>query len=174
MKQLDYRKINHYIQQIAAGNRRAADKLFEYTYINMLEIAQFYLFDKKHVEDVMVELYKIIITKACTFNAKKNGYNWMYTITKNLAFRQNKETQKFEYIGSCDIAVENADFEPLEKLLVAEIMEILNERDKKLLIQIFWEGYTIKEIAAMQNAPTATIYTQRARIYKKIKKHFKK
>ena len=61
MKQLDYKKINHYIKQVANGNEHAFDKLFEYTYKNMESIAKYYLKNKNSVEDVLIELYKKIL-----------------------------------------------------------------------------------------------------------------
>lgn len=52
-------------------------------------------------------------------------------------------------------------------------MAILNDKEKELLYRLYWEGYTIKEIAEKDNIPTATLYTQRKRIFKKMKKFLK-
>ncbi len=174
LKQLDSKKINHYIKQTANGNESAFDKLFVYTYENMKHIAKFYLKNKSNADDVLVELYKIILDKVNSFDSEENGYNWMYTITKNLALDDNKKNNKIEYINDGYCEIEDNSFQPLKTLIVEEIMAILNDKEKELLYRLFWEGYTIKEIAAINNVPISTIYTQRARVYKKMKNYLKK
>lgn len=171
MKQLDYKKINHYIKQIASGNVKAFDKLFEYTYRNMEYIARYYLQNDNNVEDVLIELYKKVLEKASCFDCNKNGYNWLYTIAKNLALDENRRQNKFYFLN--DSEVEDKSFQPLNTLIVQEAMTVLDDKEKQLLYYIFWEGYTIKEIAEKQKVPIATIYTQRSRIYKKMKKFLK-
>lgn len=173
MKQLDYKRINYYIKQIANKDESGFDNLFVYTYKNMEIIAKYYLINKSSAEDVLLELYKKVLLKATTFDFKKNGYNWMYTITKNLALDENKRTCRIEYVGDNYCKIEDKSYEPLKTMIVEELMSILNDKEKKLLYQIFWEGYTIKEIAKMEKVPIATIYTQRARVCKKIKKFYK-
>lgn len=173
MKQLDYKRINHYIKQIANGDENSFDKLFEYTYKNMKYIAEYYLENKSSAEDILLELYKKVLQKASIFDCKKNGYNWMFTITKNLALDENRRAYKIEYISDSYYEIPDNSFQPLKTLIVEELMSILNDKEKKLLYQIFWEGYTIKEISEMENVPIATIYTQRTKIYKKMKNFYK-
>lgn len=173
MKQLDSKRINHYIKQTANGNESAFDKLFVYTYENMKHIAKFYLKNKSNADDVLVEFYKIILDKVNSFDSKENGYNWMYTIAKNLALDDNKKNNKIEYINDGYCEIEDNSFQPLKTLIVEEAMAILNDKEKELLYRLYWEGYTIKEIASINNVPISTIYTQRARIYKKMKNFLK-
>ncbi len=174
MKQLDSKRINHYIKQTANGDESAFDKLFVYTYKNMKHIAKYYLNNKSNVDDVLLELYKIILKKVDIFDCEENGYNWMYTITKNLALDDNKKNNKIEYINDGYCEIEDNSFQPLKTLIVEEIMAILNDKEKELLYRLYWEGYTIKEIAEKDKVPTATLYTQRARVYKKMKNYLKK
>ena len=61
----------------------------------------------------------------------------------------------------------------MKTLIVEEAIAILNDKEKELLYRLYWEGYTIKEIAEKDKVPTATLYTQRARIYKKMKNFLK-
>lgn len=173
MKQLDSKRINHYIKQTANGNEGAFDKLFVYTYDNMKHIAKFYLKNKSNADDVLVEFYKIILDKVNSFDSEENGYNWMYTIAKNLALNDNQKNKKIGYISDGYYEIEDNSFQPLKTLIVEETMAILNDKEKELLYRLYWEGYTIKEIAEKDNIPTATLYTQRKRIFKKMKKFLK-
>ena len=111
--------------------------------------------------------------KVNSFDSKENGYNWMYTIAKNLALDDNKKNNKIEYINDGYCEIEDNSFQPLKTLIVEEAMAILNDKEKELLYRLYWEGYTIKEIASINNVPISTIYTQRARIYKKMKNFLK-
>jgi len=173
LKQLDSKRINHYIKQTANGNESAFDKLFVYTYDNMKHIAKFYLKNKSNADDVLVEFYKIILDKVNSFDSKENGYNWMYTIAKNLALNDNQKNKKIGYISDGYYEIEDNSFQPLKTLIVEETMAILNDKEKELLYRLYWEGYTIKEIAEKDNIPTATFYKQRKRIFKKMKKFLK-
>lgn len=173
MKQLDSKRINHYIKQTANGNESAFDKLFVYTYDNMKHIAKFYLKNKSNADDVLVEFYKIILDKVNSFDSEENGYNWMYTIAKNLALNDNQKNKKIGYISDGYYEIEDNSFQPLKTLIVEETMAILNDKEKELLYRLYWEGYTIKEIAERDNVPISTIYTKRARIYKKMKNFLK-
>ncbi len=173
LKQLDSKRINHYIKQTANGNESAFDKLFVYTYENMKHIAKFYFKNKSNADDVLVELYKIILDKVNSFDSEENGYNWMYTITKNLALDDNRRNKKIGYISGGYYEIEDNSFQPLKTLIVEEAMAILNDKQKELLYRLYWEGYTIKEIAERDNVPISTIYIKRARIYKKMKNFLK-
>lgn len=173
MKQLDSKKNNHYIKQTANGNESAFEKLFVYTYENMKHIVKFYLKNKSNADDVLVEFYKIILDKVNSFDSEENGYNWMYTIAKNLALNDNQKNNKIEYINDGYCEIEDNSFQPLKTLIVEEAIAILNDKEKELLYRLYWEGYTIKEIAERDNVPISTIYTKRARIYKKMKNFLK-
>lgn len=173
MKQLDYKKINRYIKKIALGNNHALKELFEYTYENMYIVAEFYLNNKSNVEDILSQLYEKVIINSCKFQEDKNGYNWMYTITKNLALQNNKYEYRCSHIedNCCELSANYID--PLKALIIEEAIELLNDKEQKLLYLIYWEGYTIKEISQMNNVPQASIYTLRSRIFKKLKKLLK-
>lgn len=131
------------------------------------------MLNKSDAEDILVELYKTIMLKSHTFTGEMNGYNWMYTITKNLALAENRRANKFIFASGSPYEIADNSFQPLKKLIVEELMAVLNDKEKELLYRIFWEGYTIKEIAELENVPLTTIYSQRARIYKKMKKFLK-
>lgn len=64
MKQLDVNKINKLILLIAKDYKKALGTLFEYTYDNMKIIAQFYLYNKSDLDDVLSQLYENIINYA--------------------------------------------------------------------------------------------------------------
>lgn len=173
MRQLEPKKINKYIQQIAKGNERAIDTLYTYTFYNMKSVAKYYLVNKDNIDDILILLYSTIIKNAEKFDSTKNGYNWMYTIVKNLAIKDNVKEQKNEYVYDYDFAVEDNSYDALNSIIINEAIEVLNDSEKKLLYRLVWEGYSVKEIAEMDNIPKSSVYTLRARAYKKMKQFLK-
>ena len=95
------------------------------------------------------------------------------SLRKKTGTKDNQKNKKIGYISDGYYEIEDNSFQPLKTLIVEETMAILNDKEKELLYRLYWEGYTIKEIAEKDKVPTATLYTQRARIYKKMKKFLK-
>lgn len=173
MKQLDVNKINKLILLIAKDYKKALGTLFEYTYDNMKIIAQFYLYNKSDLDDVLSQLYENIINYAKSFDIERNGYTWMFTIVRNLIKKENSRYGEFidHYIDCEEVADYSED--PLSTLIVEEAFSILTEKEKFILYKCFWEGYTIAEIAKELDAAESTIYNARLRIYEKIKPYMK-
>lgn len=168
MEQLDVSKINKLILLIAKNSNWALGTLFEYTYKNMKVVANYYLINKSDTEDVLSQLYQNVITYAKTFDNTKNGYNWMFTIVKNLAWQENSRYKEKRNLVVCEeIADQKVD--PINKLFFEEAFSVLTEKEKQLLYKCFWEGYTISELANKYHVPKTTIYHMRDRIYKKIR-----
>ena len=46
----------------------------------MYTIAEYYLFNKNNIEDILSQLYINVYEHAHSFDKTRNGYNWMYTL----------------------------------------------------------------------------------------------
>ena len=102
-----------------------------------------------------------------------NVYNWLYTIVKNCAKEFNKQESKRQKVV-CDIDEEREDeFEILDHIVLKVAINSLSDQDKKLLYQIYWEGWTVKEIAKTSGVPMTTIYSRLGSIYKKLREFYK-
>lgn len=166
MKRLDINKINSYIVLISSHNESALKKLFKYTYSNMYTIAEYYLFNKNNIEDILSQLYINVYEHAHSFDKTRNGYNWMYTILKNLAINENKRESFLFYTNDF---VDKNSYDSLKKILVVEDLEVLNDKEKRFIYMLYWEGYTIEEISKLDNVSINTLYSLRKRIYKKLR-----
>ncbi len=93
----------------------------------------------------------------------------MYTITKNLALQNNKYEYRFSHIEDSCYELSANYVDPLKTLIIDEAVELLNDKEQKLLYLLYWEGYSIKEVSQIFNVPLASIYTLRSRIFKKLK-----
>ena len=166
MKRLDIKKINNYIVLISKNNKTALDKLFMYTYNNMYMVAHYYLANKNSAKDILSQLYIKIVENAHTFDKTRNGYNWMYTIVKNLALKENKRESVLQYTNDF---IDDKNYSSLNQLLLQEDLLTLNDKEQRLIYMLYWEGYTIEEISKLDNVSINTLYSLRKRIYKKLK-----
>ena len=151
------KKVNKLILKIACGDRRALEELFELTKKPLIYVAKTYLIDKNKAEDVLSETYLKVVKNAEKFDITKNGYNWMYEITKNIAMNENRLDIK-------DIATE--DFIPtyenteglINKIEVDRALQILSSEERRLIYAYYFEKKTLQEIADIENKSKSSIY----------------
>lgn len=173
MQTLNVSKINRYLTNIKKGTLSSLTKLFKYTYSNLYCVAFAYVRNKNDIEDVLSKAYENAVRYIHTFDKTMNGYNWLYTIVKNCAKEFNKKDfQRLCVV--CDIDEEREDeFEILDHIVLKVAINSLSDQDKKLLYQIYWEGWTVKEIARVSGVPITTIYSRLGSIYKKLREFYK-
>ena len=163
------KKVNKLILKIACGDRRALEELFELTKKPLIYVAKTYLIDKNKAEDVLSETYLKVVKNAEKFDITKNGYNWMYEITKNIAMNENRLDIK-------DIATE--DFIPtyenteglINKIEVDRALQILSSEERRLIYAYYFEKKTLQEIADIENKSKSSIYERIENVLKKLRK----
>lgn len=163
------KKVNKLILKIARGDRRALEELFELTKKPLIYVAKTYLIDKNKAEDVLSETYLKVVKNAEKFDITKNGYNWMYEITKNIALNENRLDIK-------DIATE--DFIPtyenteglINKIEVDRALQILSSEERRLIYAYYFEKKTLQEIADIENKSKSSIYERIENVLKKLRK----
>lgn len=163
------KKVNKLILKIARGDRRALEELFELTKKPLIYVAKTYLIDKNKAEDVLSETYLKVVKNAEKFDITKNGYNWMYEITKNIAMNENRLDIK-------DIATE--DFIPtyenteglINKIEVDRALQILSSEERRLIYAYYFEKKTLQEIADIENKSKSSIYERIENVLKKLRK----
>ncbi|MDE7328505.1 MAG: RNA polymerase sigma factor [Clostridia bacterium] len=174
MQVLNVPKINKYLSYIKKGREDGLTKLFEYTSSNLHCVASMYLINKNDAEDVLSLAYEKAVKYIDSFDGRKNGYNWLFTIVKNCAKEFNeRERRKRKIVCELDENLED-EFDELERVILKEALNKLDNDEKKLLYKIYWEGWEVKEIAKELDTPKSTIYSRLDSIYKKIKGFYKK
>lgn len=162
------KKVNKLILKIAHGDSRALEELFVITKKSMLYVAKTFLYDKNKAEDVLSEAYLKVVKNANSFNKTKNGYNWLYEITKNLALNENR-------IDKRDFPIE--DFVPsyedteglINKIEIDRALQILSADERRLIYAYYFEKKTLQEIADIESKSKSTIYERIESILKKLK-----
>ena len=129
-------------------------------YINS-QVNDYYL-----AEDLCSDVFVKVYEKLDTFDDKKAGIStWVFTITRNRLidyYRTRKVMVEIPETLTYDDDYSDIDDEMLEKL--AEALDKVDERSKKLIIMHYYEGKTLKEVAELMDIsyPYAKILHKKA------------
>ena len=129
-------------------------------YINS-QVNDFYL-----AEDLCSDVFVKVYEKIDTFDDKKASIStWIFTITRNRLidyYRTRKVMVEIPETLTYDDDYSDIDDEMLEKL--AEALDKVDERSKKLIIMHYYEGKTLKEVAELMDIsyPYAKILHKKA------------
>ena len=129
-------------------------------YINS-QVNDYYL-----AEDLCSDVFVKVYEKLDTFDDKKASIStWVFTITRNRLidyYRTRKVMVEIPETLTYDEDYSDIDDEMLEKL--AEALDKVDERSKKLIIMHYYEGKTLKEVAELMDIsyPYAKILHKKA------------
>lgn len=133
--------------------------------------------DKFIAEEILVEVFAIVWKNIEYFNPETgNPYVWLITLTRNKAIdsvKRNRETSENledytdEYEKKYIIPVISKDIDILDletaiqiKPKIEKSLTMLTDTQKYVLYLAYYEGYTIKEIAAKLKMPVTTVRTK--------------
>lgn len=132
------------------------------------------------------EIVQLVFTRLWTTErsydpAKGLFVNWLLTVTRNLTVDQLRKLRKQEALmpfepWSAEVAAGESSVEDaLSKTLLKEQMEqackYLNEQQTRLVRLLYWEGYSLSEIAAMNGEPVGTVKSRLHQTLKLLRRH---
>lgn len=169
------KEVNEYLQKIQQGDNSQYESLYNITAMHMYNIAQAYLKNRSLVDDVVSESYLKIMLYINSYDCSQDGYNWMYQITKNVAFTHNTDEKKLadserRYAIEHQLTVEDNCFNEVEFFM---LIEPLDDMDREIAIARFLFGYTLEDIGKRYNITKVAIHQRIAKICKIIKKNYK-
>ncbi len=135
--------------------------------------------EDKSKEIVQLVFLKLWTTKSNYDPLKGSFVNWLLTVTRNVCVdyirKDSLHTQnnsQLDPIWSIEAADPNNEIE--NRLIFNEVAEAkskLNVSQKRLIDLLYWKGYSLTEIAKMENEPVGTIKSRLHQSLKQIKKH---
>lgn len=169
------KKVNRLILLTASGDKSALGRLFELTAGYLKNMAFGYVRDKSMADDVVSEVYLKVVRYSEKFDPEQNGLNWLFKITKNTALNVNsyEARRAHEDIDAArDVA---AAFDALSsaglmRACVADAVKSLDKDERELIYMKYWEGYTVRELAAFYKMSPSTVQDRLKRILKRLKK----
>lgn len=171
-------EINELLLRIKNGDPTAAEQLFARTKIDIKRIAHIYLNNPRNDEEVLQEVFIRIGVSIGTYNSLRDGYTWIYTITKNVAFTINKQEKRS--IATESQIIENApaqtdEFAEMEmSIFLEQTMSKLSERDQQIAKMLFLENQQQVDIARALGISEAAVSQRKAKILRILSKYYKK
>ncbi|MFB7641534.1 RNA polymerase sigma factor [Peribacillus butanolivorans] len=135
--------------------------------------------EEKTKEIVQLVFLKLWTTKSSYNPEKGNFVNWLLTVTRNVCvdyvrkdsihIRNNKQMDLSKPI---DIEDPNNDIENgLINSEIAKAKNRLSKPQKRLIDLLYWKGYSLTEIAKIENEPIGTIKSRLHQSLKQLKKY---
>lgn len=158
----------------------ALSALYDITSKPLYALCYSYFKKKEDAEDALSDTY-IKAVKEIEKYYGKNGFNWLYTLCKNICLNHLKKNQ---YETSVDLQdektiamLDQSDAETLhipdESGIIALAKRYLSEEEFRILILHAVGGYPFKDIAALCKRLETTVRWQYHNAIKKLQKHEK-
>ena len=153
---IDERKVDEYLVSLRQGDSSALDGLYELTSKQIYAICFSYLHDPHDSADALSETYLAVVKNISKFRGD-SGYNWLYTIAKNISLnmiRQKKKTVSVDFNDEETVNVLHLDHEDAPRVsdesgVVAIAKRVLNEKEFRVVILHAINGIKFKEIARL-------------------------
>ncbi|PEY39485.1 RNA polymerase [Bacillus cereus] len=178
-------KNDYELMQLVKGNYRPAlEELYE-RYIKLIYSFTFKFFqgnEDKTKEVVQLIFLKLWTTKSMYNPSKGDFVNWILTITRNICIdyvrKENKELmyRNFNNVYDSEKHMHIADSEnQIEKKLhsveIQKAKQNLSTSQKRLIDLLYWKGYSLSEIAKLEDEPLGTTKSRLHQSLKQLKKY---
>ena len=170
------KRVNELLHRMKKGDQDAVDSLVREFGAFFLNMAKKYLFDPDYADDLLsetlLELYRGSIR---SFDPKFNGLNWIYTIIRRKAYKYNGKYERYIPLDSLENSVgcETSLSAFTSDIALKEALLRLSEYENEILYHKYWEGLTVREIAARLHKPRSTIQYDIKAALKKLEKLLK-
>jgi RNA polymerase sigma-70 factor (ECF subfamily) len=116
--------------------------------------------------------------------SKGTFINWLLTITRNCIIDESRKEKKYKdnvYLetdtwhqisdGMDELHPEKAALNKLKKEQIQHAFKWLSQQQVQLLQLLYWEGYSLREIAELNHEPLGTIKSRLHQALKKLRHH---
>jgi RNA polymerase sigma-70 factor (ECF subfamily) len=173
------------LMRLIRGRDRDA---FEQLYDRYVKLVYSFALKSVRSEQAAKEIVQLVFTRLWTtekgYNPDKGQFvNWLITVTRNMTIDYARNQRKHESI----VAIEpdqwvkipddslNTPEAKVARLWVREQIRdayhLLSDNQIRLIERVYWEGYTLSEIAEMNNEPLGTIKSRLHQSLKVLRKH---
>ena len=159
--------------KIAAGDNEAMRGLYEISYRPVFALLLSFTQNYHDAEDLLQETYINIRRGADLYQPRGNPMAWIMKIARNVFLSYRRSGKLRQYVEFEE--VENRI--PLEKInevedriLIAQMMKVLNEDERSILILHVVDGMKFREIGDILDKPTGTVLSMYHRGLKKLRK----
>ena len=178
---IEKRKVDEYLRKIRQGDGSALDLLYESTSKQLYTLCYTYMRNRQDSEDALSNTYLTAVRYIDRFKGA-NGFNWLYSIAKNICLNLLRSKQKNVFVDFADeetvntlqLFSESAPKLSDESGVVALSEQVLSKTEFQILILHAVNGLKFKEIAKMIDSKENTVRWQYNNALKKVKKEYER
>lgn len=176
------RLVDQYLTELRAGDGRAMEKLYDCVYKPLFALCYGYFHNAHDSEDALQESFLSIKREIGKFNGT-NGFNWVYTITKNICLkniRRDSRSQSVDFTDSLSVDKyyrDESDSAPVafdETGIIRLSQRVLKSSEYETLVLRAVYGLSFKEIAKMTNKIETTVRWQYHNAITKVRKEYER
>ena len=165
-----------------AGNPEAMEKLYDSVSKPLFALCYGYFHNTQDSEDALQEAFLTIKSKIEMYNGT-SGFNWVYTITKNICLKslqRNGRTQSVDFTDSVSVGKyysESSVDSPSafdESGIIKLSRQVLNDGEYEILLFHAVYGMPFKEIASFLGRIEATVRWQYHNAITKVRKEYER
>ncbi|GAB4424580.1 MAG: sigma-70 family RNA polymerase sigma factor [Turneriella sp.] len=165
------------VRLILQGDKQAFATIYDAYAPRILGLAKKMLTDQSAAEDIVQETFLVLWRKAHLYTADKGALlTWLYRICRNLCLDRLKGVQnRRELSVSQDfIARDRESSHPDQdacslSLRVSAALQSLNDQERELIEQAFFQGLSHRKIAQRTRIPLGTVKTRIASALRKLR-----
>lgn len=161
-------------KRIGNDDMVAFDELYYLTERTMYAFALSLTKDHHEALDLMQDVYLKIIVAAHLYQPMGKPLAWMFTITKNL-FYKNRKKQKRSISMESEIIENDMRFSYInnvdDKIVLVSVLKILSEEEREIVLLYAVSGMKHKEIAEQLGLKLSTTLSKYHRALKKLRNH---
>lgn len=169
-------RVDEYLKQLRQGEVSALDPLYEATSKQLYSLCYTYMHNRFDSEDALSETYISVVKNIDKYRGK-DGYNWMYTMAKNICLNMLRKDQKTvsvdfddeETINLLELSTENTPVYYDESGIIALSKRILSEKEFRIVVLHVINELKFKEISKIEGSPEGTVRWQYNKAIKKVK-----
>ncbi len=173
------------VSLIVQNHRPALEELYD-RYVKLVYSFSFKMAngDSEKTKEIVQQVFLRLWTTKRTYNPSQGKFvNWLLTITRNIAIDIIRKEQKEhgniqldpqEWRQMKDQKTEDVPEQVSKNLLKKQIQEAkqhLSESQQRLIHLLYWEGYTLSEIAKIERTPLGTIKNRLHQSLKKLRNY---
>jgi RNA polymerase sigma-70 factor, ECF subfamily len=174
------------IELIVQNHRPALEELYD-RYVKLVYSFSLKMTkgDREKTKEIVQQVFLRLWTTKRTYSSAQGKFaNWLLTITRNIAIDLIRKEQKHqgtvqlelnEWQQMQDQQTEDVLQQVSRNLLKQHIQEAkrhLSEPQQRLINLLYWEGYSLSEIAELEQKPLGTIKSRLHQTLKKLRNYF--
>ncbi len=141
-------------------------ELYESVYKDMYRLAYYYMGNPQDAEDVVGEAVLKAYEKFGFLRRKESFRYWIFKILVNECVSELRKKKR----KKPNILIEDSDFQgnPNDHVAVEEILSVLSEGEKRIVLLFVFAGYKGDEIAKLLHMKPSTVRSKYRRALKKM------